>query len=251
MRWIKEVQGAKYSEDDAKMFRDWHKKAIENKVSFVELCSYALGTGTIDDENKLRITQALDEITRLTQKLDAAPGLPLRRRLAESYTTLAEEYSFHPRSLDAGARAVETALTYLELSPQGEPRHTEDRRIVAQLRFVQGKLEQEAGKDERSYNAFLNSLRLLPEPLRSRWGGDDRRLDLGKICMKLGRKTEAAYWFLTAAELGDDAAVVTLCQIYLEEPGVARYCRSNWSRILKRSGKESPASKISRRWWTS
>ncbi len=74
--------------------------------------------------------------------------------------------------------------------------------------------------DERAYNAFLNSLRLFPETLRSGAGPDDRRKDLGKLCAKLGRKTEAAYWFLTAAELGDDAAAVPLGELYLEEPGV-------------------------------
>jgi tetratricopeptide (TPR) repeat protein len=220
LRWIKEVEGSKYSEVFAKLYRDWHKKCVENKVSFVELCNYAVGTGRIEDENKAGITRALKEITQLSQQLEATPGLPLRRRLAESYTTLAKEYALNSGSREAGARAVETALSYLDLTPQGEPRHRDDRRTLAQLRFLQANLEQEAGKDERVYDALLNSVRLFPETLRSGWGPDDRRKDLGKLCAKLGRKTEAAYWFLTAAELGDDAAFASLRDLYLEEPGV-------------------------------
>src|SRR5262249_31287316 len=41
LRWINEVEGSKYNEGSAKLIRDWHKRAVENKVSFVELINYA------------------------------------------------------------------------------------------------------------------------------------------------------------------------------------------------------------------
>ncbi len=110
LRWFEEVEGSKFDQGQAQMLRNWHKKAVENKVSFVELCNYTEGTGTIEDENKVGITKALDEITRLSQQLEATPGLPLRRRLAESYTALAKEYSLLScSSRDAATRAVDVA----------------------------------------------------------------------------------------------------------------------------------------------
>ena len=45
---------------------------------------------------------------------------------------------------------------------------------------------------------------------------DPRRSELGKLCLKFGRRTEAAYWFLTSG-----GSVEALGELFLEEPRMA------------------------------
>ncbi len=221
IRWLEEVQKVIYPVETARMLRAYHHKCLDKKISFVDLCTYAFSATMYDDEQKIRVNQLLNEITRLNREFSSEPQPFLRHRLAETHLALAEEYSSSIHSSVASMRSLEDALAYLEITTEGEPRRAEDKSTLARVRAIHGKIEDQMGNSEKAYQDYLDSLRIFPGNILNNEDTDSRRHIVASTCLKLGRRTEAAYWFLVAAELGDPAAVQSLGELYLVEPRIA------------------------------
>ena len=74
--WLEKVRGGKVPPDVVESFRRLYKIAKDNKVSFMDLCVYALGTaagdGKTDNENPIVLSGAKSDPTVVLKELAAA-----------------------------------------------------------------------------------------------------------------------------------------------------------------------------------
>jgi tetratricopeptide (TPR) repeat protein/tRNA A-37 threonylcarbamoyl transferase component Bud32 len=230
--WFENVRGGKVPADVVDSFRRLYKIAKENKVSFVDLCVYALSTasGQTTDENsspiarsgsKTDVTEILKELASARAEIQTGKvGPDGRKKLALRYIRLAEEEIAATNSFRAGY-LLDEARAHLGLNSSGNVRDPKDRDVLAYLQYVQGALLTCMNQAEKGYARVMESFRTEPENVRSAFAipAGNREFALGWTCLKLNRPAEAALWYHRAMDLGHRSAAARLYVLCQGHPG--------------------------------
>ncbi len=172
--FVEKVQGGKVPKEIVDSFRRIYMAAKENKVSFQELCVYALGTTTkeVDAESPIMTSSSrLDaDIIAILQELAAAkrqiqPGKGdslARKRLALKYARLVEEEVSRSRYFRATHLLAES-LGYIDLDSFDRLRDPNDSDIYAYIQYVQGALLGGGGELVKGYSRLIDSMQTEPE----------------------------------------------------------------------------------------
>jgi tetratricopeptide (TPR) repeat protein len=245
-RWLREERGGIIPQEVMDSFQRLQKIAHENKVSFVELCVYALGTAAADDTKKLEIENVGDSSTGaatpdtpgnlardpladmtarlvdLKAKLDSAPGdLSTIREAAQAY----EEYG--QRRLKAkqpreGVEALRESVRLRQWLARSEPTEMPRRALLATTLNWLAKAFVQLKDFDSAYNCFHRRLDLL-EQLQIEAPSSDQKpaiaechILLGELAEVRGDRTEAMRWYARANKEKNGHAprkIATLLQV--------------------------------------
>jgi tetratricopeptide (TPR) repeat protein len=253
--WVEKVRGGKVPKEVVDSFRRLYKIAKDNKVSFMDLCVYALGTaaaestGKEDNANPIVRLDAksdgkmphADDGVKTSQELDAArkeiqagKGSPLaRKRLALKYARLAED--------DIAASKYDRAPVYIDglrdlinLDSFGRLRDPRDGDVYAHLQFLDGALLACRGELLKGYSRILDSIQSEPEDVSPEFAipSGKREFALGWISLKLNRPVESAMWYRKAMELGHRFAAGRLYLVCQKHPQSTRVLPDDLRKLL-------------------
>ena len=243
--WVEKVRGGKVPKEVTDSFRRLYKIAKDNKVSFMDLCVYALGTaagdGKTDNENPIVLsgpkTQAdvvLKELAAAKQEIQSGKGDPIaKKRLALKYARLAEE-EIAASNYFRASNLLSESLGYIDLDSFNRLRNPKDGDVYSYIAYVQGALLACTGEPEKGFSRVMDSIQTGPGEVTPEFAvpAGNREFALGWISMKLHRPVEAAVWYRRAMELGHNFAagrVYLVCQLH---PDCTRSLPADYRRFL-------------------
>ncbi len=230
--WVQKVRGCKIPSGVRESFQRLYKIAQDNKISFSQLCVYALGTSAdkpgADNGSKPVFMGSksrdslvvLKELAQAKQAVEAGTGgAAARRRLARKLVGLAEEELSMSNYFRAG-HLLSDARSYIGLDSLDQLRDPEDRDIYSYYQYLQGSLLAGSGQVEKGYGKVLesapkDSAGVAPEFAVA---PGSREFALGWITMKLQRPAEATMWYRRAMDLGHPFGANRLYQVYEKAP---------------------------------
>jgi tetratricopeptide (TPR) repeat protein/tRNA A-37 threonylcarbamoyl transferase component Bud32 len=205
--WLQQERGGSIPQEVMDSFERLHKIAIENKVSFVELCEYALGTATKEEANTARFETVEEDVTAPT--LIATPGKTADDPLANLKARLVDLKVKLDNSPDDLKVAREAAQLYVELG---------------------GKLQQ--GKEyEQIRDTFRESVRLHERLVRANPLDEQLRVALAAAHLSLG-KSQLPFNDYDAALASYHRHLDILEQLQLESPTIERRTAIASARVL-------------------
>ena len=237
--WVEKVRGGKVSKELRSTFRMLYERARQGKVSYKDLCVWALTNNPKPAElstrrheetpvlghRKIR-SKAFDQVTRELAALrrevaEAEEKDPPRRALTFRLATLAEE-DVAQSNLSRAALLLDDARGLLELDALGRLRNPKDADLYAYVQYVSSALLASRGKHEDAHSLALECLKSRPADAGD-FAVPKGALEhtLGWTSTKLGRPIEAAAWYRRAADIGHSSATQNLCLLVLREPALA------------------------------
>ncbi len=230
--WVERVRGGKFPKESREGLRRLYQFAKENKVSFAELCVYALATAKVDptkagsespivlESTATDVNAILRELAEARKNLQSGKADPqARKRLAFRYARLAAEdvagaNFFRARNWLGDSR------NYLDLDSLGRPRDPADADVFAYMKFVEGALLSATGELQKGYAQLAEGLQtgsvVVPAEFAVPPGAGE--FALGWTCQKLKRPVEAAAWYRKALELKHNGAAGRLFLLAQESP---------------------------------
>jgi tetratricopeptide (TPR) repeat protein len=242
--WVERIRGGKVPKDIIESFQRLYKIAKGNKVSFMDLCVYALGsTGKVDDRGDTPITLTVakkdalvvaKELAEAKQAVEAGrEDSTARRRLALKYVTLAAEEVatsnfFRAFNLLAESRG------YLKLNSLEQLGDERDRDVLTYFHYVRGALLACTGQPEKGYSEILECIRTGPARVVPEFAisAGSREFALGWITMKVHRPMESAVWYHKAMELGHRFGASRLYHLYVTNPQIVEVLSAPLPRLL-------------------
>jgi tetratricopeptide (TPR) repeat protein len=235
--FVEKVRGGKVPKEVVDKFQRLYKIAKENKVSFMDLCVYSLGTVNKDpiDTNESPIvrlkptgdarTVHVDDALVIARELAAAKaeiqrgiGGPIgKKRLALRYAKLAED-EVAASNLDRATSLSDEASALIDLDATGQPRNPGERDVFAYVQYIQGALLACTGELSKGYAKVIESTQTEPVFVSPEFAipVGNREFALGWISLKLQRPAESATWYCKAMELGHGSAAARLYQVCQE-----------------------------------
>jgi tetratricopeptide (TPR) repeat protein len=250
--WVEKVRGGKFPQEVVDSFHRIYKIAKDNKVSFRELCVYALGTATgagnanndnpiVQSKTDAKIANT-DKYLIISRELAAAMQeiqsgkAPLfsRRRLLVKYARLAEDEIAASEYFRAGSFLSE-ARGHIDLDSFGRLRNPKHSEVYAYIQYVEGAHLASLGELEKGYSKVMDSFRTEPDTVTAEFAipAGNREFALGWICLKLKRPAESATWYRKAIELGHLFAADRLFLVYQEHPHSARALPAELRELLQ------------------
>jgi tetratricopeptide (TPR) repeat protein len=251
--WVEKVRGGKVPREVVISFRRLYRLARDNKISFHDLCVYALGTagaaGKVVDANPIvssgssaNLDIVLRELAAAKQELQSGKGGDLaRRRLALRYVRLAEDEIGASNHFRAG-HLLTTARSHLDVDSFDRLRDPKDSDLFARIQYVQGALLACTGELGKGYSRVLASLQTKPvanSPAEFAIPAGNQEFALGWICLKLQRPAEAALWYRKALELGHNFAAGKLYLVYQQHPESTKALPDEMRKLLVRATTEA------------
>jgi tetratricopeptide (TPR) repeat protein len=245
-RWLREERGGTIPKEVMDSFKRLQNIAHENKVSFVDLCVYALGTATAENAKQLEIektggpSQATGSLTPpgksapdpladmkarlvdLKTKLDNSPGdLSTTREAAQVYDEFGQR-RLSAKQVTESVEALRESVRLREMLARVRPTEKEHRqKLVATLLFL-GKAHYQLKAFDAAYNCFHRRLDLLEQfqletPSEKQEAAiAEGYLLFGELAEVRGDRADALRWYARAAQQKNSQAprkVATLLQL--------------------------------------
>jgi serine/threonine protein kinase/tetratricopeptide (TPR) repeat protein len=213
-------------------FRQLYKAAMEYKVSYQDLCSYALSSRTPGDiVRQARVKEAIDRFARESAELktrlrDDSSNHKLRRRLALLYLDLAVAHLANQEEKGA-VQAWEQARQVLEhFSPDTatDPARTA---LLAEVYHNLGEYRRHTGEYDIAHALLRRGADLLQHLERFAGPGEYRKAlamswcSLADVEAARGETAEMLAWLMRAAWSKDEASLEILRNVIRVQPHLA------------------------------
>ena len=236
--WVNRIRGGKVPQEVIDSFRRLYKIAKDNKVSYQDLCVYALSSASdsksasVDEASPIVVVRSgaktaddvvLRELAEAKEAIRSGKGgVIARRRLALKYARLAED-EFADSNYYRAAQLISEAREYIEVDAFGRLRHWNDQDVYAYIQYVQGAVLACTGEFERGYATVMESFQAEHRDAASEFAipAGNREFALGWISLKLRRPVEAAAWYRRAMELGHRFAAGRVYLLFQAHPEIA------------------------------
>jgi tetratricopeptide (TPR) repeat protein len=231
--WVEKWRGGKVPPEVVVSFRRLYQIARQHKVSFQDLCVYALSTGAAAAKGDVdrpvvgagvRQTDAelianLQDLERSKKAVAADKAGDARRRLALRYAKMAED-GVGTANYYRASHLVGDALEVVGLDSFGRLRDPKDAGVYSYVLYVQGAMLAGEGKLEQGYARLMESMRTEPGNVAPDLAvpAGSREFALGWTCLKLGRPVESATWYHKALARGHPFAAARLYRVHEGHP---------------------------------
>ena len=248
--WVEKVRGGKVPREVVDSFRRLYTIAKDNKVSYQDLCVYALGTdkgtksGKTDNDNPIApsgsatdVNVTLQELAAGRQGIQAGKGGPeAKRRLALKYIHLAEDEIAASNYFRAEYLLAEVR-GYLGLDSFDRLQDPTNNDLYSYFQLVEGALLACTGKPEKGYTEVLCSMQTEPENVTPEFAvpNGNSEFAMGWICLKLKRPIESATCYHKAMELGHPFAAGWLYLVWQEHPETTQFLPEDLRKLLTRA----------------
>ena len=230
-----QIRGGKVPAEVVDSFRKLYKIAKENKVSYHDLCVYALGPadGTVKDgpfaiaveaqtkpEEIKDMKDDLKELAALKDKMQNQKGSqPARKQYAIKYTKLAEAEASEGNYFRANF-FLQDAKSAIGLDSLDQLKDPNERDIFAYYQFVFGASLAGQGEFAKGYAALLESRKLQPARATAEFTLQAGKQEhaLGWVSNKMKRPIEAITWYQKALDQGVDVAPIRLFDVVSSNP---------------------------------
>jgi tetratricopeptide (TPR) repeat protein len=259
--WVLKVRGGKVPQEVQDSFRRLYKIAKENRVSFMDLCVYALGTasgeakGEAKDDNANPIVKSAEVIDFVAsakglddakKEIQAGKGGALaKKRLALRYAKLAADAiaaSDYFRADDL----LSESRKYLSADSPGPKKDSLDRDLQTYMDYVLGALLSCTDKAEEGYKLLCNGIRNQPANVSPEFAvpAGSREFALGWVCRKLHHPVEAVSWYRKAMDLDHSFAADRLYLACQEHQQAIEFLPDDLKKLLLTAGNASAFARL-------
>ncbi len=245
-RWVEEVRGGVVAPELKASFRQLAEIAKANKVSYVDLVVYALGTaaaqggGTSDPATNSR-QQEINSVREQIKALTEQPVKTENRILLATYRTRLAELYFELQSFDLASQFLPEAESLIPLDESGEPFDQSYFPLLARTRFLRGLLEAREGRWERAFGTLLEVIHWNKSAsVSNRTLLQSAQSKLGEVCAKLDRPSEAVDWYWKSIDNGNTAAIRPLAELILKDRRLIAIIDSSFAVRIREIEQEIP-----------
>lgn len=231
-RWLLEERGGVIPAEVMDSFAKLHKIAHENKVSFVDLCVYALGTAAAEQGTELSIENAGENPTTmgggalgtpgksagdpladlkarlvdLKTKVDNAPGdIKLATEAAQLYDEVGQRLLKGKQPREA-LDTLRASVKMREMLARAQPRNTKNRQDLAAVFLLLGKAHAQLNELDAAFNCFHRRLDILEQLLAETPSAElkssvtEAQILFGELAEMRGDRSDAMRWYARAAQ---------------------------------------------------
>ncbi len=267
--WMLTVRGGRIPQDWMDKFERLHKIALENKVSFVDLCFYALNS-TVAEGERVRVEDVVDNpaapdfveaptltardplanlkarLVDLKTKLDNAPNdLNLASEAAKLYEELSKQHLVRKEFREALDVLRESVRLHEELV-RARPTVADLRLTLASSYLSLGKIQVQFKDYDAAYACYHRRLDLL-EQLQPGVPPSDKisaiaetHLLFGELSEQRGNRSDALRWYTRAFQEKGSDATRKIANLLLLSPELAALLPGELQQIyaqMKKDGK--------------
>jgi serine/threonine protein kinase len=271
-RWLWEKRGGTIPKEVREAFNKLHKIAYENKVSFQDLCVYALGTAAAEAGQQVKVEAGADargrgssaghvdlspasvqpgasdpqaplkaRLVDLKTKIDNAPNdLRLLADMARTYDALARTH-LEAKNDRESMTAWEPCLRIRETIARAKPLDTEVREELAKTYQEIGRIHARARDFDHAYEMYHRQMDVLETVIAENYSATARaavtetQMLLGELFDAKGDKVEAVRWELKAMARGDSRAAKKVALLTQLLPDVAALLPTEARAVLART----------------
>lgn len=238
VRWVREARGGEFPKEVVDSFERLYAIAVENNVSFPDLCVYALGTAAAEDSPSAALYKRIADLKKLLE--DSPRDTSLLLDLAETTMAYANRLNETKQPADSTLKSVDDAELALNRGIEaGLPRAGRVSAVFADASVLRGRIYTENQRAKEGYAELLKAMKLAGDAdTSSSLIMTTAAADLGRASEALERPMEAAQWYFRSALEGNAEALGALAALYAKDESI---CYAFPPRFVERLNREAPA----------